>query len=54
MSKQEQNKQLLEGEHSVKGQVKILKDEFKSSKDFTEVFGIKIPEESEDKDVGSI
>lgn len=54
MSKQEQNKQLLEGEHSVKGQVKILKDEFRNSQDLADLFGIEIPEETEDKNIGSI
>lgn len=54
MSKQEQNKQLLEGEHSVKGQVQLLTNRYSSSQDFSDLFGIKIPDNYEDKEIGSI
>ena len=54
MSKQEQNKQLLEGEHSVKGQVQLLTNKYSSTKDFSDLFGIKVPDSYEDKDIGSI
>lgn len=54
MSKQEQNKQLLEGEHSVKGQVQLLTNKYSGTKDFSDLFGIKVPDDYEDKDIGSI
>ena len=54
MSKQEQNKQLLEGEHSVKGQVQLLTNKYSNTKDFSDLFGIKVPDSYEDKDIGSI
>ena len=54
MSKQEQNKQLLEGEHSVKGQVQLLTNKCSGIKDFSDLFGIKVPDSYEDKDIGSI
>ena len=54
MSKQEQNKQLLEGEHSVKGQVQLLTNRYSGSQDFSDLFGIKVPDSYEDKDIGSI
>ena len=54
MSKQEQNKQLLEGEHSVKGQVQLLTNKYSGTKDFSDLFGIKVPDSYEDKDIGSI
>ena len=54
MSKQEQNKQLLEGEHSVKGQVQLLTNKYSGTKDFSDLFSIKVPDSYEDKDIGSI
>lgn len=54
MSKQEQNKQLLEGEHSVKGQVQLLTNKYSGPQDFSDLFGIKVPDNYEDKDIGSI
>ena len=54
MSKQEQNKQLLEGEHSVKGQVQLLTNKYSGPQDFSDLFGIKVPDSYEDKDIGSI
>ena len=54
MSKQEQNKQLLEGEHSVKGQVQLLTNKYFGPQDFSDLFGIKVPDNYEDKDIGSI
>lgn len=54
MSKQEQNKQLLEGEHSVKGQVQLLTNKYSSSQDFSNLFDIKVPDSYENKDIGDI
>ena len=54
MSKQEQNKQLLEGEHSVKGQVQLLTNRYSGPQDFSDLFGIKVPDSYEDKDIGDI
>ena len=54
MSKQEQNKHLLEGEHSVKGQVQLLTNKYFGTKDFSDLFSIKVPDSYEDKDIGSI
>ena len=54
MSKQEQNKQLLEGEHSVKGQVQLLTNKYSGPQDFPDLFGIKVPDSYENKNIGSI